>query len=321
MANVTFSLRGGSLNAYRSFSGPSPENFNNSILISANTSPGVIGESVIDMETNGGVKYLNYPGQSNLPAGSPISVLFRAMFSDISDYQILFCLGDAWDLAGNGLGNGGLQMIAFLNDTLRVDGNGVQGAQCFTSEQGSFDVEANTIYDFFFSWDGTTNTNSANLFINGTNILSFTPGAEFAASGVRTANQFICIGANSGRFFSDLLLNEFVIWDDVVDPVALGLTGVSRTSFVACAALNALNNVDPGITNVASGTDYVIEGEALVGTLGPFGSTDPGVDNVAAGIGYNINGTALVGIRNVVTNVLQAAVLIGQSTAAILEAQ
>lgn len=67
-------------------------------------------------------------------------------------------------------------------------------------------------------------------------------------------------------------LNEFVIWDTIIDPtsVACGgsnvsLNGSSRANFVDVTAFTG-DSTDPGIANVRSGTSYIINGSSLSGT-------------------------------------------------------
>ena len=300
MSNITFALRGNSLSAYRSFNGPLPVNPNGIVTVNNSGGTGVIGGSFLDFSTSGLSKGLYFLGGSNLPANAPISVLFRASFQDIVDYQVPWCIGGPFSYAGNGLGNGGIQLITFLGSSsaVRIDANSDNdGGQCVSAVGGTFSMSANVVYDFFLSWDGTTNTKSAKLFVNGTNVISTTPAVHFSSNGTRTNNQMIAIGVNAGRFYNLFQLNEFVIWDSVVDPVALGLIGAGRTSFVSCTALDATASTDPGVGNVVAGPNYEISGVSLVGTKGPFGSTDPGVGNVVAGTAYSINGSALVGTK------------------------
>lgn len=288
-ANVTFAIRGNSLNAYRSFGGAVPANFVGTAVVNPNnTIPGMIGGQSIDMLGN--EQCLLYPNGGNLPAGAAISILWRGSFADISDYQILWSIGGPFPgFAGNGIGWGGIQGLVFLiANNFRCDANSDTGAQCFNGNVSGAGptINENEVHDFLFTWDGTANANAVNLYIDAQLVAQATAAQAFSSTNQRLFSNMIAIGANSGRYFCEFSMNEFVIFDAVVS--ATPYTGATRTSFVNCVAFDGQSNVDPGIDNVAAGVDYEIAGEPLVGVL------------------------------NAVTNVLSAATLSGQSLNATL---
>lgn len=78
---------------------------------------------------------------------------------------------------------------------------------------------------------------------------------------------------------------------------------------------------DPGSANVLLGVQYKANSltNNETGTLTASASTDPGVANVTLGVHYEINSVPLVGIREVVTNVIKNATLVGQNLKTTLE--
>ena len=117
-----------------------------------------------------------------------------------------------------------------------------------------------------------------------------------------------------------LKMNEFVLWNEVIDPTSggLDLKGETRTSFVTSTDFDGLNSTDPGIANVLTTASYIINGSAKTGTLGV--STDPGESNVSTGINYTANGVSKTGTLDTVTNVLNNQSIIGSNRTGTLTA-
>ena len=83
--------------------------------------------------------------------------------------------------------------------------------------------------------DGTTSANAVKLWVDGVNVGSLTAGA--AATNPKTVNKtdILSIGGISGAANSNYLLNEFVVWNEVIDPTGI-YVGAARAAFVDCTA-------------------------------------------------------------------------------------
>jgi hypothetical protein len=94
------------------------------------------------------------------------------------------------------------------------------------------------------------------------------------------------IGATFNQIvLSNQYTNEYVLWDEVIDPTASGLNlnGSARAALVTVTGvLDPTNSTDPGINQVDTGVAYIINGVSLVGD-----SDDPTEANVRSGIVYD----------------------------------
>lgn len=145
-------------------------------------------------------------------------------------------------------------------------------------------------YDFVFTFDGDTSTANFNIYLDGT--LKDTEDCTAYNNRDVKDTMFInfCTNNNGwGKFDVD----EIVIWDEVIDPSALSLTGNSRTAHVSVTAFNAASYTDPGITGVADSISYVFAGVTQTGLAGTY--TDPGIANVLSGTSYIFNSSTLTG--------------------------
>jgi hypothetical protein len=100
-------------------------------------------------------------------------------------------------------------------------------------------------YDVVFTWDGTTGANAAKLWIDGTNVGSRTATAAATSPRDSAYSHQIIIGGINGASLTRYVINEVVIWDEVIDPTSVGLVGgtgsldgASRTNFVDVASFD-----------------------------------------------------------------------------------
>lgn len=160
-----------------------------------------------------------------------------------------------------------------------------------------------TWIDAVITWTGTNVTNGIKLWIDGVNVGSRT--ALLAASNPRDSKRtsYINIGGVPGASNTRFLINECVIWDEVIDPSSVALTsgtgalnGASRTAFVDVPAYDGTAYSDPGIANVSSGTNYIYAGATLTGSLS-LACDYPIAGNVRSGTSYasgSLTGTLVV---------------------------
>lgn len=325
MANVTFSVRSDQFAARYSSAGAIPALFKNyapatgPTLVTA-TQTGLIGPSYIDVnatDNGGGQCALWYPCRSNISTNPAISILYRAAFSNNSALQGCWCIG--YVHSSNTL-EPNMIYLFLVSGQIRVaiyDGLSANLLDNYTI--ASWTPNVGQYYDIVVTSTGTTAANGFNVYVDASLVGSATLGSNVQTPVNNLLLNKISIGLIANDVNSSYAyVNEFVIWDDVINPSALGLVGQSRTQFVTCDAFDGTQNTNPGISNVKLNTTYKINGISFTGSLGPFGSTDPGSTNVANGVNYNINGTSLTGSLNSVTNVLQTASLVGQSLTGVL---
>jgi hypothetical protein len=328
---IVFAVRGNSTDARYSNGGKTPTKHNGAGVVAA---PGsTLSGSYIDCM--GTVKCLVYNGAKNTPNGRAISVLTRfsppytgAPISTRALWQI-----DAG--AGNAAANIRLSHVV-TTGAIQIDGKNEAIATTFTTTSfGNWTGAVNGTYtDMVFTWDGTTTANAAKLYINGTLLGSLTAAAAMSASMTNEFYRSINIALTTNVLTSSMRLDEFVIWDTVIDPTAVdlvsgvgSLNGASRTSLVNVpifdgqdwtaithdqiktgvtqtqAGVPVLGTYtgadrwsDPGIGNVIEGVSYEADNVGLVGTYDVSSSwTDPGAENVIQGVSYLANGVTKTG--------------------------
>jgi hypothetical protein len=271
-ANVTFSVRGNSLSARYAPGGAANGNINGVGLVSS-AGTGVIGGSYIDMSSSFATKGLYYAAQGNFPATAKrkFSVLLRAALLGVggSEYG-LWALDFGQQIGTCGFGfqsNFVFQVIESVTSIADIGSNN----NAWTPTRGQF-------YDIVCTFDASNSTNPSGLqiFIDGV-LLNFNNLIGTWPNAVRDLIGFnIALGTNIFGGGTQMQVNEFVIWDDIIDPTNVildsgpgSLNGQSRTSFVAAAAFDGSIYTDPGIANVRSGINYIQAGVNLTGTLVP----------------------------------------------------
>lgn len=292
---LIFAVRGDNLNARYSRGGKEPG------LVSRYTSPtqipnvvntaetGMIGDHFIDLYNGGlGRQALSYSGR-NLWDGQAFSILYRGALKLDSLGAFLSVMaiapegyGTAFRLWKNGVG------APTYTYCITDDGQETSGYQL---------VEASTSLNVYNDWvvtfTGTTAANGFKIYKDGTLLLQVTSPAAMPPAKDKNISQ-ITIGMDPGVSVTATHLEEFVIWDEVIDPANVALTsgngalnGAARTAFVDCPVFDGLEVVDPGVANVLNGTSYVLNGTSLVGEYDASANySDPGVANVRLATAY-----------------------------------
>jgi hypothetical protein len=304
MATVYFAVRGDSLNARHSKAGKIPSTFYSATsgqpsVIASTALTGQIGSGVIDCVGAGGVtRGLVYPGRTNLPASNDYSVLIRCGAATWASSVNLFSIQN---------GNGGTQGVSslFLSGTnsWRINLAGATANVTTNTSIATFSPSTTAFMDVLITYQISGSNVLIKLYIDGT----LRANTSFGATNLdnpRDVNfrNIISLAATNSHTTSTIYINEFVIFDGVVDPsnVTLesgsgALNGSARTSFVAATAFDGLENTDPGIANVREGTSYTQAGLALTGTLPVGDTTNPGASNVKEGVEYSIDGVEFTG--------------------------
>lgn len=330
MANVTFAVRGNSLNARYSSGGATPGIFTATTAPSVvtTTATGLIGGAYIDLyKNNASRRALLYPGGKNFSTNPGISILVRCAFQDNASIQGLWQIGGPW----SSLTPHQMYMfyvssqlrIAIYDETGTAIGNGF-GTPLDNYNMGSFTPTVGQYYDILVTSTGVAGSSSYNMYIDG----NFFSSAQNASSIQNPRDLGLMTHISLGTIAFDVnapytYINEFVIFDGIVNPASVQLTsgtgalnGASRTAFVDCLAFDGTQSTDPGTTNVKAPTAYQINGVSLIGNEGI--STDPGAGNVVQGITYLINGVSHTGTVGAVQNFLKEGIVAGPQYAATL---
>lgn len=292
---LVFQVRGDSLNARYSSSGKIPALIypvaGNIPSVDASALSGAIGGTVINIGKSGNTThYLEYTGKNNTPAKG-MSVNLRCSFNASTGLMGL------WSFGSGTQGTVNRVLLYFNSGTLNARFYD-SATNLRLSLSAAWTPTINTIYDIFFKWDGTITANAANIYVDGVLLGS---GTASAARPDDSRNNVTDIAIGSAGWdvqMTNILVNEFTIWDANIDPTSVTLSD------------NSLGSLS------GSSRTLFIKSDAFDGTA----STDPGIANVLTGITYTINGVSYTGERDVVTNVLRSsAVIEGQSTYGILK--
>ncbi len=293
---VVFSVRGTLAARY---STGSAFGFGTDTVVTTGADAGALSGNLVALTTNSG-KALIFDGKGNCGESRAFSILlrFKANYTGApTANRVLFQLG---------LGKGSLgPYVEFWHSvtTGNITGFGNNQLDARTFNSASFGawtgITSGTYYDFVFTWDGTTTANAAKVYIDATLLGQVTAGQALTASWKSEYFNPIIIGSGSDVTVSNYSLDEFVIWDSVIDPTAVALVsgtgslnGASRTSLVDAAAVDASVWTALAASKIQNAQTQTQAGIVVTGTLV---STDPGIANVRSGTGYTIESAALTG--------------------------
>lgn len=271
---IKFVVHGNSVNAYlHSGSGkvPSPANMNLTGIPTVGADASAIGGQAIGYNGVTLIKGHIFPAFNNSQKTGQISILSRIapLYSGIpgANSSMISVSGPRF-LNGNTVQTVQLDHFTDGNLYLTVTDDLANGIEL--SNIGAWSPVSGTYYDIVVTYDGTSANNAVKVYIDGTLFAQATTGRVWtSANAIQTA---ICIGIGIDQILtSNYKLNEYVIWDTVVDPTSggLNLNGHTRSAFVSTGAqvLDPTASIDPGIGNVLQGISYEINGAALTGTL------------------------------------------------------
>jgi hypothetical protein len=287
-----FVLRGNSLTAYKHSGAGKTATLLTASVPAVLADAAAIGGQVLNFAPGGGTQRSTcYPGFSNSTLTGQISILCRfavdysgtpsanvpimdlngpKMFSSsaacVKGFQIYH--SSAGHLIGNTTNLGGTSVIPNNSDL------------------GAWSPVAGQYYDFVWTWNGSITASSWKLYIDGVLFATANPAQLW----VNGDGGHVSIGF--GYTYNQVLqsaqkINEYVLWDSVIDPTSggLNLNGSTRASFVTITGtLDPTNSTDPGIHEVSTGTAYIINGVSLTGD-----SDEPAQSDVRFGVQYDNN--------------------------------
>lgn len=234
---ITFALRGDSLTPrYNGSGGPDYGIAGQTTQISADA--GAIGGSVIDMDIGSVANMqLVYAGVNNWPNTKTVSVLIRAKFGAVSGTLGLFnCSGPTRACNGQlALNINGSDFRAYMRNS---------GGQLGINNTviGAHGLSTGTWYDIVATYDGTNGADGFEVFVDASSV-----GTATSSRSWNTARHKVYSGLELGRGGDNvnntqMVVNEFVVWDEIIDPTSVTLTsgsgslnGSSRTAFVDVA--------------------------------------------------------------------------------------
>jgi lipopolysaccharide export system protein LptA len=231
-----------------------------------------LGDTRIDM-TGGTGKNIIYESRGNLFDGRAGSALIRIKAN------VTGAPGASYALFNLGPPTTALMSMGFQHHTtnqLRVHAiNELGSVLASEASFGTLSLTSGTRYDLGISWTGDTTSNGTKAYLDAVSLGNVTLGGNFSASLMSYFWKMFCLGISNRVSTSNLSIEEFVLWDEIIDftgNVTLEsgsglLNGDARTSYVSAAALDGSSYSDPGVANVSNGVSYTYAGSTLTGTL------------------------------------------------------
>lgn len=295
-ANIKFALHGDSLTAYlhsgAGKTGVSYTPLNYFAPAASEADATAIGGSRLTFDTaQNDIRGWVWPGFSNASLTGKYSVLIRVKFpavpsGTLANNTFLFAISGFVGLGANQVAGVGLSLNT--DSTLRVHLWDYRGQQIFANSSfGSWSPSTGVWYDVVLTWDGSTSANKVKCYIDGVSLGTKTATSTAADANGNFMQAIIGLGYSivSG-YRGDSYVNEFVIWDDEIDPTSggLNLSGASRSSFVSTSGLvlDPNTSTDPGVANVLSTAGaYTINGVSKTPTYVAVGAS-----NVKTGVTF-----------------------------------
>lgn len=272
--SIKFAVRGTALTAYKhSGAGKTPiaYNINAGGVPALAVDAGAIGGSAINYDGSGNVRGHIFPGFDNSTKTGIISILARIAPTYSGSPASNSCIMSVSGAQHTTVLASIIQLDHLSNGNLVLTLLSPSGAtsQSFAN-MGAWSPVSGQYYDIVITWDGTTAANGIKIYIDGTLFAQATSSITWAAGALHTV---IGLGVgHSSQIIGLYKLNEYVLWDAVIDPTSggLNLNGSARSAFVTVTGtLDPTNSTDPGIANVRTATSYIINGVSFTGTLLP----------------------------------------------------
>ena len=222
------------------------------VSITSSTASGVIGGSYINLDQGAlGQHALYYNGLSNIPATQQVSVLCRCATSTTASAAQMFYFGLPANIGGNLARFGGNGVIPYTTTDLT-------GSTIVTLNETLAAVQ-NQFYDFFWSCDFSLTTNNFIAWRDNTAVGTASTSVTRAIV-TPQYGSIVALGSQNAAAQSttQLYLNEFVIWDTIINPTTVslttgsGLNGSARTAFVQ-------------VSNSVGGSGTTIRGRPALG--------------------------------------------------------
>lgn len=263
---LRFILRGTSLDAHFSYAGKTAAPFGNIVddpALVVNTSSGVFGTSVINMNPASVTKGLIFPGYTNVCAASnngTFSVLCRIVptttASPFLGYGVIEvgCSRNPYGFAYRcGINSAGKCYVQLADQA----GN-------LTTYTGTTVINSttNVPFEVMFTWNGTAAANAIKISKDGVEIESITSTNTCSSRTMLAMSNLITGSISAGPTTTKAHLNELIVWDSVESH-----TYTARTDFWSQSAFDGASYTDPGVATVLTGQTYTYAGQSQTGTL------------------------------------------------------
>lgn len=236
---ITFGLRGDSFTPrYNGTGGPS-YGLGGGTPATVETNASAIDSTVLFLANGGGLtqQHIAYNGVGNWPSTRAVSVNISIDFPSLTGTQALFYCG-APDSYGS--------LECYINTTnilVRMTNElGQVGINNATFAHGGLSI--NTFYDITLTYTGDTTASGCEVFLDASSLGTATSSRSWD-SPRDDIHRHLGVGFGDIANNSYMELQEFTIWDSVIDPTSVTLTsgsgslnGASRTAYVDVAALD-----------------------------------------------------------------------------------
>lgn len=180
--------------------------------------------------------HLQFTGLNNTPGTATISMGGRYKFRTPGSAMGLLGTGGPFRNLYNWLN------LSLGTATLNTDTRNNLAQTC-TNTTYAHSLTTATWYDILWTWDGTTGANGMKLYIDNSNVASYTSART---NNVVDANvrAYIVIGITENGYSADFDCDEAFIYDSVIDPNAVtfrdsttgALDGAARTKYLFSTA-------------------------------------------------------------------------------------
>jgi len=280
---VVFSLRGDSLDTRytKSFKSANTHYTNLAPGVVADAATGVIGGNTIDI-SGADSRAISYCAKNIINTGNKMSLLLRfqpdweGTPGGFKEFFSLMALNPVIPFSL-------LSCYSNSNGTLVIT-HGDENKNQTNASTSVLSLTQNKVYDLLFVFNGDITTGRIKVYLDGVEVGS----SDIVTPTINTWSGVNCLTIGACHHVlsqvSGLKINEFVIWDEVINQVSY--TGETRTEFVTVSQIEGAYSTDPLIENVKSPTEYYINGIQKTGSLIVTENTDPGFGNVREGVTY-----------------------------------
>jgi hypothetical protein len=195
---------------------------------------GTIGGSILNLDQSSfGQRALIYPGQGNLPTGQQMSILIRCAFGDTTNALQMFYaggMGSHWANQARASGAGTIVATVAQKDT---------GASLL-NQTYTYAYTTATYYDIVYLIDGSLTTSAVKTYRDGSLVVTSNTSATRSSLSSSIGTMIgLGIQNSSAQNQTRIKIEEFVIWDSIIDPTSVTLTsgsgslnGASRSAYV-----------------------------------------------------------------------------------------
>lgn len=267
---IVFAVRGNSFDARYSTGGKTPFKFNPTQITTA--AAGLSG-TVYDFSSTQS-KFVSWSGYKNTPNSRVISVLLRCapLYTGTpAANRALWALTSGHNSASLIIPL--MEMRHLTSGNLTMLGKNEAGATTMNSG-AAWSPTSGTYYDLVFTWDGNTTANAVKIYVDATLLSQATAAAAMASGWVNTDWRDITVGSTPNVSVGIMNVDEFVIWDTVIDPTSVALVGgtgaldgAARTALVDASSFDGQSNSAPATGNVRKGISFTVAGTTSTGTM------------------------------------------------------